>query len=90
MHSHQGRLLAKVRSVAVDPGVPLATAEAFLVLQAVDAAMPGADLTGFKPGDCFAGTILQYALRHLVVAGQGNLTIYWPGPMIRFSELFLQ
>ena len=72
VHAHQGRLLAEVRSVAVDPGVPFSTAEAQLVLQAVDAAMSGADLAGFKPGDGLAGTILQFTLGHPVVAGHGT------------------
>ena len=52
--------------------MPFTTAEALFILQAIQAAAPGADLAGLQPCDSLCSPFFQYLRRHLVVAGQDN------------------
>lgn len=76
--SDKGRLLAKVRRVAVDPSLSLSSTEANLVFKAVDSTMSRTDLATFEPRDGLFGSFFQDFQGHEVIAGQCNPTpIAW-------------
>ncbi len=70
--AYEGRLLAEVRGKAGHAGPPPTAAEAALILQAVYATAPGAEVAGRQAGHSGTGAILQNFMGHLVVAGQEN------------------